>query len=354
MAILKLSKALVPPASVGNDPGFDTPSAIAAVAVSTIAATDPRSPASIAPQSPEFIVASPSRSTDATSSSLSSLSPRALSTKDEPLRGKRCASSFGVDPSRAVGDGSAASFIMSSATSGGSATFRLDVSARAVSRLERLELSSPRGTPGSVSSLGGGREARLRSRGGGASGLPGVVAGVRVLHAAAAAGSSLGANRPEASRASAACFRPSSASSASRLRFFLPFAPLASLTMPFCFMTRSTSSCPAAPLTPLGRSVFPARAAAALAASTAFSASSASAGDTSLPEASMYLWPVKCAWNQRARHCCAVRSRISLAMALQLAPCRTRSSAKLRSSLVLQGSRRTRGSRCRRQRPMHC
>ena len=192
--------------------------------------------------------------------------------------------------------------------------------------------------------------------------MPGVVAGVRKLHgAAAAAGSSLGANRPEASRVNscAACFRPSSGSSASPspalfLRFFLPFAPLASLTMPFRFMTSSTASWPAAALTPLGRSVLPARAAAALASSTAFSAASASAWDTSWPEASMYLCPVKCAWNQRARHCCAVRSTISLAMALQLAPCRTRSSAKQRSSLVLQGSRRTRGSRCRRQRPMHC
>ena len=63
---------------------------------------------------------------------------------------------------------------------------------------------------------------------------------------------------------------------------------------------------------------------------------------------------MKCAWNHLARHCCAVRFFIVLAMALQLAPCRTLSSASLRSSLVDHCLRETLGSRWRLQRPMHC
>lgn len=59
-------------------------------------------------------------------------------------------------------------------------------------------------------------------------------------------------------------------------------------------------------------------------------------------------------WNHLARHCCAVRFFIVLEMALQFAPCSTRSSVRRRSSFVDHCSRLIPGSRWRRQRPMHC
>ena len=126
------------------------------------------------------------------------------------------------------------------------------------------------------------------------------------------------------------------------------------MTIPLLLMMASMLWFVAAALTPLGRSVLPAASAAALAKSISRSALSAARGDRRLPSASRYLCPVKCAWNQRARHCCAVRFFIVLAMALQFAPCFTRSSVRRRSSRVVQRSRDTAGSRWRRQRPMHC
>ena len=81
---------------------------------------------------------------------------------------------------------------------------------------------------------------------------------------------------------------------------------------------------------PFGRGVFPIAAAARFAASISLSIASRrfagrNAADpaASPPSTSStkYARPVKCAWNHRARHCCAVRFESDLAIALQFVPC---------------------------------
>ena len=192
--------------------------------------------------------------------------------------------------------------------------------------------------------------------------MAGVATGV-----ARATPSSFGANRPLASRAKrrrrSSLVSPSNPDPAPepaepallfRARFLVPPFPVSSFTTPLAFITFSTEECAFCCLTPFGRSVFPEAAAAAFAEVTAASCTSHSCFESSVPFASRYTCPVKCAWNHRARHCCAVRFSTCFAMALQLAPCATRNSASRRSSPVLQVSLFTRGSRCLLQRPMHC